>query len=295
MKMSDEGRKRLTQREGVRLNAYKDSVGVWTIGIGHTSAAGPPNVTPGLTITAQECDAIFKRDLVQYEQAVTRAIRVPLAQHQFDALVSFGFNVGTGGFARSTVVKRINAGDMEGAAQAFMLWTKPPEITGRRRSEVVQFRTPYPASIATVAKTAARDGGIAGGATGAAQGAEKTVSLPVDQGINVWEVLAWAVVIAIVVGAASFAWRWWKARRDAKAQEAAAEDFAATLAVGSEDIEAQPAGVDADALAAEIVNKVKGSASCQQAVTEAMVDPADVPKQTKARKPRRAVKGRRSK
>lgn len=139
MKMSADGRRRLAVREGVRLKAYKDTVGVWTIGVGHTSAAGPPTVTPGLTITKEECDEIFARDLVQYERAVARAVKVTLAQNQFDALVSLCFNIGTGGFAKSSVVKRLNAGDTAGAADAFLLWNKPKEIIGRRRTERKQF------------------------------------------------------------------------------------------------------------------------------------------------------------
>lgn len=145
MKMSAEGRRKLTIREGVRLKAYKDSVGVWTIGVGHTSAAGDPKVTPGLTITQAECDEIFARDLVQYERAVDKAVKVPLSQKQFDALVSLCFNIGTGGFARSSVVKRLNAGDTVGAADAFLLWNKPPEIMGRRRGERKQFLEGGPA------------------------------------------------------------------------------------------------------------------------------------------------------
>lgn len=143
MRMSDQGRAMLTRREGVRLKAYLDSVGVWTIGIGHTSMAGPPTVTKDLTITRDECDAIFRRDLAQYENAVNKAVNRPLAQNQFDACVSLCYNIGTGGFARSSAVRAINAGDMDGAAKAFMMWVKPPEITGRRKTEVTQFKTPY--------------------------------------------------------------------------------------------------------------------------------------------------------
>lgn len=139
MRMSKAGRKTLTIREGVRLKAYRDSVGVWTIGVGHTSAAGPPKVVPGLTITAEECDEIFSRDLVQYEKAVESAIKVPITQTEFDALVSFCFNIGTGGFKRSTVAKRLNAGDRAGAAKAFLMWNKPKEIIGRRTGEMLQF------------------------------------------------------------------------------------------------------------------------------------------------------------
>lgn len=140
MRMSDDGRKRLEAREGLRLKAYRDVVGVWTIGVGHTAAAGAPSPKEGMTITAAEADDIFKRDLVQYEDAVSEAVKVPLNQNQFDALVSLTFNIGVGAFKRSSVVKRLNAGDYDGAAKAFMLWSKPAQIIGRRASEMLQFK-----------------------------------------------------------------------------------------------------------------------------------------------------------
>lgn len=142
MRMSDHGRKLLTVREGLRLKAYRDSVGIWTIGIGHTAAAGKPFPAPGMTITAQECDQILIRDLARFEREIGNAVKVPLAQHEFDALVSICFNVGPR-FAQSTCIRRLNAGDRRGAAEAIMLWRKPPEIIGRRRAEQAQFRTPY--------------------------------------------------------------------------------------------------------------------------------------------------------
>jgi len=140
MKISAAGRKVLAEREGRRLKAYRDSAGVWTIGIGHTSAAGPPEVTPGLWITDAECDAIFGRDLRTYEAAVNKAVKVPLAQHEFDALVSFCYNIGPAGFARSTAVRRLNGGDRQGAAEALLMWNRPAEILSRRRGERAQFR-----------------------------------------------------------------------------------------------------------------------------------------------------------
>lgn len=140
MKMSDAGRRVLTEREGVRLTAYKDSVGVWTIGVGHTAAAGPPKPVQGMTITHKEADEIFARDLKQVEQAVEKALkRRPLPNH-FDAYVSFAFNVGASGMARSTSVKLYNEGDLDGAARALMNWLKPPELTSRRRAEAIQLR-----------------------------------------------------------------------------------------------------------------------------------------------------------
>lgn len=142
MRMSEQGRKLLITREGVRLNSYKDSVGVWTVGVGHTAAAGPPIPGPGVMITAAQCDEILSRDLVSYEQAIENALTVPVEQHEFDALVSVCFNVGPK-FASSTCMRRLNAGDRDGAAAAIMLWNKPPEIIGRRQGEQRQFKTPY--------------------------------------------------------------------------------------------------------------------------------------------------------
>jgi lysozyme len=139
MKMSADGRAKLIAREGFRLTAYKDSVGVLTIGVGHTAAAGKPYPAPGMQITKAEVDRILAQDLVQFEDAVSGAVRVPLAQGQFDALVSLAFNIGTGGFRKSTVVRRLNEGNYRAAADAFLLWNKPAEIMGRRRSERAQF------------------------------------------------------------------------------------------------------------------------------------------------------------
>lgn len=139
MQTSAAGRAAIAQREGNKLKAYTDSVGVLTIGVGHTTAAGPPIVTKGLTITAAQSDQILSRDLATFETAVNKAVKVPLSQGQFDALVSLAFNIGAGAFAKSTLVKRLNAGNVAGAAEAFMMWNKPPEIIGRRKTEQKQF------------------------------------------------------------------------------------------------------------------------------------------------------------
>lgn len=139
MKTSPEGRRLIIQREGFRLKAYLDTKGIPTIGVGHTSMAGPPHVTMGMTITKQQVDEILTRDLKQFESAVNDAVRVPLTQNQFDACVSLAFNIGAGGFTHSTVVKRLNQRNYRGAADAFLLWNKPPEIIPRRRGERQQF------------------------------------------------------------------------------------------------------------------------------------------------------------
>lgn len=143
MKMSPIGRAALISREGVRLTTYRDSVGVLTIGVGHTAACGAPIPTVGLRITAAEAEACLERDLAKFEAAVTKALKVPVAEHEFDALVSLAYNVGAAGVANSTAVRKLNAGDRLGAAAAILLWNKPAEIMDRRRAEADQFLTPY--------------------------------------------------------------------------------------------------------------------------------------------------------
>lgn len=143
MDLSAIGKAVLIAREGRRLHAYRDSVGIWTIGIGHTSAAGLPLVTPGLALTPAECDAVFDRDVVRFVAAVQAAVTRPLPQHAFDALVSLCFNIGPAAFGRSTLVRRLNDGDAEGAAQAMMMWDRPAALIPRRGAEQDQFRTPY--------------------------------------------------------------------------------------------------------------------------------------------------------
>lgn len=147
MDLSPIGAAVLIAREGRRLKAYRDGVGVLTIGIGHTTAAGAPTVTAGLTITAAECDAIFERDVARYVAAVRKGLKVEVGRHAFDALVSVCYNIGPGAFAGSTFLKRINAGDTAGARDAVLMWAKPSAILTRRRAEAEQLVTPYTAAL----------------------------------------------------------------------------------------------------------------------------------------------------
>lgn len=145
MKTSPAGIALIQQFEGRRLEAYKCPAGVWTIGYGHTSAAGKPEVKPGMVITKQEANDILVRDLVRYEDAVDRLVKVPLTQNQFDALVSFTFNVGEGALAKSTLLKRLNAGDYNAVPAELMKWTKGggkelPGLVRRRRAECAMWR-----------------------------------------------------------------------------------------------------------------------------------------------------------
>ena len=148
MQVSASGRAAIMQREGCRLSAYRDSVGVLTIGVGHTGRASLPRVTPGMRISEVQADHILATDLAPFEASVSRAVKVRMTQHEFDACVSLAFNIGGGGFQGSTVVHKLNSGDRRGAADAFLLWEQPPELRDRRESERKQFLTPDAAPAA---------------------------------------------------------------------------------------------------------------------------------------------------
>ncbi len=120
MKTSDRGRMFIESWEGLYLHAYDDGTGVWTIGYGHTTAAGPPRVYPGQRITAQQADDILSADLHSVENEVNRVVSYPINQNQFDALVSFDFN--TGGLHRSSLLRDINAGRLGRVHNDFMMW-----------------------------------------------------------------------------------------------------------------------------------------------------------------------------
>lgn len=125
-------------REGKRNQAYLDTADppVWTIGYGHTG----PEVHEGLVWTDVQIEEAFAKDLQRFEDAVTDSVHVDLTQNQYDALVSFTYNVGIGAEAHSTLVRYINAGDMDGAAAQFDRWHIPPSITSRRNGEREQFK-----------------------------------------------------------------------------------------------------------------------------------------------------------
>lgn len=150
MKMSTEGLMALIGHEGIVLSRYKDSVGVWTIGVGHTAAAGYPDPRSYVgSLTVGEALGLLRQDIVKYEAGVNAAVKVPLKQHEFDALVSFHYN--TGAIGKASFVKKLNADDRAGALKGIMDWRKPPEIIGRRTAERDLFKTGiYPTPSATV-------------------------------------------------------------------------------------------------------------------------------------------------
>jgi lysozyme len=148
---SDKGRALIKAHEGKRLVAYRCPAGVWTIGYGHTSAAGAPEVKPGMRISQIEADAILARDLEAFEKGVRSLVKGPLTQGQFDALVSFTFNVGLGALKRSTLLKRLNAGQHKAVPAELMKWTRAggrelPGLVRRRRDEAELWRSLDPAA-----------------------------------------------------------------------------------------------------------------------------------------------------
>lgn len=106
--------------EGCKLESYQDAGGVWTIGWGQTGR----NIGPGLRITQLEADQFLQNHVGEVERQISSLVSAPLSQNQFDALVSFVYNVGAGAFASSTLLKKLNRQDYSGAASELLRWNK---------------------------------------------------------------------------------------------------------------------------------------------------------------------------
>lgn len=124
----------ITEEEGFRNRAYKDSKGLPTIGVGHLIKANEQHLV-NATLTDDEVKELLRSDLKWCSEAVETSVKVPLTQKQFDALYSLCFNIGETAFKKSTVVKRINQNDLRGAADAILMWNKPAVLEKRRRRE----------------------------------------------------------------------------------------------------------------------------------------------------------------
>jgi lysozyme len=128
----------ITKEEGVRYKAYQDSRGLWTIGVGHLIKSNEPHLM-NATLTQEDVEKLLESDLRWCDEAVANSVRVPLTQPQYDALYSLCFNIGETQFKKSTVVKRLNANDYMGAADAILMWNKPAVLENRRKRERALF------------------------------------------------------------------------------------------------------------------------------------------------------------
>jgi lysozyme len=128
----------ITEEEGFRTKAYKDSKGLLTIGVGHLIKSDEPHLKT-VELTHQEVMDLLRSDLRWCSEAVESSVRVPLTQPQFNALYSLCFNIGETNFKKSTVVKRLNQNDYKGAADAILMWNKPAVLEKRRKRERAMF------------------------------------------------------------------------------------------------------------------------------------------------------------
>jgi lysozyme len=151
MNISQDGIKLIEKLEGCVLHEYKDDAGVPTIGVGHTGG-----VYMNQTITQAQADELLRKDLAKFVAAVNSLVKVPVNQHQFDALVIFAFNVGASALQHSTLLQKLNAKDYAGAAKEFDVWTKITDpdtghkvvssgLVNRRNAEQALFLKPMPA------------------------------------------------------------------------------------------------------------------------------------------------------
>ena len=151
MEMSDHGKELLSQWEGFKLQVYKDAAGLPTIGVGHLLTAtekssgsitiGGESINYSGGMSKEQVLGLLAQDLGRFENAVNESVTVSLIQNQFDALVSFSFNVGVGAFTGSTLLKKLNAGSYDEVPDELMKWTKgggktSPGLVVRRQHEI---------------------------------------------------------------------------------------------------------------------------------------------------------------
>ena len=139
MEISQEGLALIKKFEGCELKSYQDSVGVWTIGYGHTKG-----VKPNMEITKEEAEKMLKEELPEYEGYVEKCVEVPLSQNEFDALVCWVYNLGPTNLLQSTLLKVLNQGQKEKVPEQIKRWNKAGGIVlnglvRRREAEALLF------------------------------------------------------------------------------------------------------------------------------------------------------------
>lgn len=235
MKTSQYGFELVKQFEGLRLKAYKCPAGVWTIGYGHTSSAGVPTVTPGMVISKENAEEILKRDMVQYEDGVRKLVTIGITQGQFDALVSFAYNVGVWRLGQSTLLKKVNAGNFDNVPAEFMKWTRGggKELAGlvrRRRAEVKLWRgmdtskpihhdesrtdPDQPKASKSIMQSKEANGAVIAGSAGAIAVVQEVMPIIKDGGDILSGMSGTAIVCLVVVVAAIAVWWFRKQKLD---------------------------------------------------------------------------------
>jgi len=140
MKISEYGLNLIKHFEGLELEAYQCAAGVWTIGYGHTK-----DVQPGDQWSESHADHMLEVEMEEYENYVNTAVTVPLSQNQFDALVSWVYNLGNGNLTSSTMLKVLNSGDYAGVPAQIKRWNKAggkvlEGLVRRREAEALLFQ-----------------------------------------------------------------------------------------------------------------------------------------------------------
>ena len=140
MNISQEGLSLIKKFEGCELTAYQCSAGVWTIGYGHTKG-----IEEGMEITQQEAEDMLVEELHEYENYINDNVTAPLSQNQFDAMVSWVYNLGPANLKASTLLKVLNAGDYDGVPAQIKRWNKAGGVTldgliRRREAESLLFQ-----------------------------------------------------------------------------------------------------------------------------------------------------------
>jgi len=147
MNLDNKGIAFLHNEEGLKLNAYKDQIGKWTIAFGNTYMLDGSPVKEGDKLTMVQANQLFAVKIKDYEVAVNKGVKVPLTQNQFNALVSLCYNIGTTAFSNSTLLKKINSKVSAEEIQAqFNLWKKGggkvlPVLVNRRKREFALYQS----------------------------------------------------------------------------------------------------------------------------------------------------------
>ena len=237
MHMSQGGLDNLLKKfEGCKLKAYHCPAGVCTIGYGHTSAAGAPEVRDGMIITQADAEDILKRDIVKYEVAVMDLVKVKLTQNQFDVLVDFAYNAGVGNLKSSTMLKKINSGNLDMVPAELMTWTKGggkvlPGLVRRRQAagawwsadqhveEQEQRTDPDPVPVRTMADSKQGNAALLTAGLGGL-GAAKEIAAQAKDASDVADQFVGLlgnpnfVAMAAVVGLGAAIWYWRKKNMD---------------------------------------------------------------------------------